>query len=320
MIKFSFIVPCYNVEKYLRQCLDSLFAQDYSEFDIIAVDDGSSDKTIDILNEYSASHNNLKVLQQKNQGASVARNNAVKNSDADFIVFIDSDDYISSASFLSDLVANITENNSDVVLYKYSKFFDGEDDKAVCPFNFPTEFTDNLLLDLVRADAFYCAPWAKSVNRSFLADNNIEFKAGVVCEDQDWFLKIISFSPVISFIDKSYIMYRQRKNSVSSSNFEKSTKDGTDIIEEWSGLFSSVSDTKLKEGGLNAIAKLYCNIIIAYSRLTSKQPQTLSKLKELTFLFNYDANDRVKKMGKMYKFLGFNGMVFILKLIQKLGR
>ena len=92
--KVSIIVPVYKVEKYLRRCLDSILSQTFDDFEVICVNDGSPDNSIDILNEYASRDNRFCVVEQENQGLSMARNNGKKLARGEYIYFLDSDDYI----------------------------------------------------------------------------------------------------------------------------------------------------------------------------------------------------------------------------------
>ena len=94
MVKFSFIIPVYNVKPYLKECLDSVFNQNFSDFEICLVDDGSTDGSGTICDEYSNRDNRIKVYHQTNGGVSVARNKALEMAVGEFIWFVDADDYI----------------------------------------------------------------------------------------------------------------------------------------------------------------------------------------------------------------------------------
>lgn len=94
MVKYSFIVPVYNTSNYLKKCIDSLVNQTYKSFEIIIVNDGSTDNSLDIINGYKESNKNIKIINQKNGGLSNARNNGVKKASGEYIIFVDSDDYV----------------------------------------------------------------------------------------------------------------------------------------------------------------------------------------------------------------------------------
>ena len=96
MIKYSFIVPVYNTEKYLKKCLDSLVNQTYKDFEIIVVNDGSTDKSSNIISKYQKKYKNIIVIDKENEGLSMARNRGVQKSSGKYIIFVDSDDYVSN--------------------------------------------------------------------------------------------------------------------------------------------------------------------------------------------------------------------------------
>ena len=120
MPKFSIIIPVYNVEKYIKKCLDSVFNQTYKDFEVIVVNDGTPDKSMEMIKEY-----NVTIIDQKNQGLSAARNNAVKKAKGDYIIFLDSDDY-----WRKDLLKEINKslkNNPDVVRFQIQEIFEDQD-------------------------------------------------------------------------------------------------------------------------------------------------------------------------------------------------
>ncbi len=117
MPKISVIIPVYNAQKYLHRCLDSVLNQTLTDWEIIAVNDGSPDKSIDILNEYSIRNKKIKIISQKNSGVSIARNNALEKATGDYIFFLDSDDFIHPQTF--EILYNFAiTNGSDIVSFK----------------------------------------------------------------------------------------------------------------------------------------------------------------------------------------------------------
>ena len=96
MNKFSIIIPCYNASKYLERCLDSIYNQNYKMFEVIIVNDGSTDNTEDIVNKYRSKYNNIKYLKQDNKGVAIARNKAIELVSGNKFIFVDADDYINN--------------------------------------------------------------------------------------------------------------------------------------------------------------------------------------------------------------------------------
>ena len=116
--KISVIVPVYNVEDYLPRCIDSILAQDYEDFELLLIDDGSTDKGGHICDGYAKHDVRVRVFHKENGGVSSARNLGLDNAVGEFVAFVDSDDYVESA-YLSDLVSDMTrEFGTDLVIQK----------------------------------------------------------------------------------------------------------------------------------------------------------------------------------------------------------
>ena len=120
-MKLSIIIPVYNTEEYIRQCIDSVINIKNIETEIIAVNDGSTDRTKDILEEYTENDDRIKVITQENQGASAARNTGIKVSTGDYIYFLDSDDWVDTVSF-EKIIRQLEDDykkgeKTDIILY-----------------------------------------------------------------------------------------------------------------------------------------------------------------------------------------------------------
>ena len=120
MPKYSIVIPVYNVEKYLHQCLNSVINQTYKNLEIICINDGSKDNSLIILNEYLQKDNRIVIVNQKNSGVSSARNKGIRLSTGDFISFIDSDDYL-DLNVYEKCVQRIISDNSDIIIFEKKK-------------------------------------------------------------------------------------------------------------------------------------------------------------------------------------------------------
>lgn len=120
MVKISVIVPVYNVEQYLNECLDSLLKQKFNDFEVILVDDGSTDSSGEICREYSLKYSNIRYLYKKNGGLSSARNFGMENSRGEWVIFIDSDDFLVSTDALSVLYDYAVKHSLDILRYEYT--------------------------------------------------------------------------------------------------------------------------------------------------------------------------------------------------------
>ena len=118
MSKISVIIPVYNSEKYLQKCICSITHQTYKDIEIIFIDDGSTDNSLTILNDYSLNDNRIKVLTQKNQGSAIARANGIAHTTGDYITFIDSDDYV-TPTFIETLYSTLFKADADISVCDY---------------------------------------------------------------------------------------------------------------------------------------------------------------------------------------------------------
>lgn len=225
--KFSIIIPVYNVEKYLNQCLDSVFAQTFTDFEVICVNDGSTDGSLKILEEYKAKYLNLVVISQQNSGAAGARNTGIKIAKGKYICFFDSDDWIEHhcLKVLSD-----NENNEDLICFNGKRVFENGYDET------PDEGYSidkisgwdyyNKFVFLHRKFHFVC-PVLRIYKKDFLTSNNIFFEKGI-CHEDDLFAPIVCYyAQEVKVIPDSLYFYRIREGSViNTANF----KLLTDII------------------------------------------------------------------------------------------
>lgn len=219
MPKVSIIIAVYNVEKYLKQCLDCLINQTLEDIEIICVDDGSTDKSLDILKEYQANDSRIKIIEQDNQGPGIARNNALDAAEGEYVMVVDPDDWLELES--CELAYNqIKKNNNDFVLYGYVK----RDDKTneiiggCTNYNIYKAFIEESHIDLskIKNNFFMNGfSWNKIYSRKFIQDNSIQYAPFKLSEDIPFTCKAMILSRNISIINKPLYNYRIRNSSAS---------------------------------------------------------------------------------------------------------
>ncbi len=231
-ITISVIIPVYNAEKYLKQCLDSIFEQS-GTFEVIAVNDGSTDKSLDILQQYAQKHSNLKIIDQKNQGIAGARNTGIKHASNKYITFVDDDDWIEPDTF--DLaIPYLKKDKPDVLLTNFYDVYDkewvkqtkGEEAaKFVLDINrYPNRSLEKLALFSpfyakdAYSDLFYDEGGvrARFFLRDFINKYNITFNNGIG-EDISFVFKAYAHNPFIAVMNIPVYDYRNRADSVSKS-------------------------------------------------------------------------------------------------------
>lgn len=184
-LKLSVVVPVYNVEKYLPECLDSLINQTYKNIQIICVNDGSTDNSLEVLNRYKEKDNRIIVVDKQNGGVSSARNAGIESSNGDYITFIDADDYVDLDAY-KNCVNIINRNNADMLAFG---FISEPSHESYTPF-----VTDKLydpLGCLENEFDTYCSVCYKVIRRSILVDENIRFFEDVSYGEDDLFSKMV---------------------------------------------------------------------------------------------------------------------------------
>ena len=236
--KFSIIVPVYNTEKYVKRCLDSIMNQTFTDFEVIIVNDGSTDDSKDIIAKYP-----YKVINQKNQGLSMARNNGVKEATGDYLLFLDSDDYIDK-----DLLKEINKslsNNPDLVRFEIREVFDNEDNIDYYEEDF--EGKDGVLaFETIAKYHFVENAWAYAIKRSYYLDNKFSFKKGTYHEDFGLIPLVIIKSKVVNSIRYVGYNYYQRTGSImNNGDYSKTKKKVMDFYKHYLYLTKEINKTKL---------------------------------------------------------------------------
>ncbi len=218
-IKISVIVPVYNTEKYLANCLDSIINQTYKNLEIIVINDGSTDNSKAILNKYAQKEPRLKIIVQKNQGLSGARNSGLKIASGDFITFIDSDDMVEPKMFEKMLDA-LQETNADVAVCSFKEIFP---DGTINHFNnnhYPqTVFsTEPALKAMLKEEGFMISATMKLFPRAFF--EHTKFPLGKLHEDVGMTYKLIQKAQKIVFLPDEFYLYVHHENSIINQNFD----------------------------------------------------------------------------------------------------
>lgn len=319
---FSIIVPVYNVETYLRECIESVLTQEYSDYELILVDDGSKDNSGCICDEYAQKDERITVIHQENAGQAVARNTGTSVAKGGYIVYLDSDDYICDKKFLLKL-AEKTKQGTDVIFYGYKKFFQktqtfGED---ICQYPvLQGEQPEKAIQLLLETDTYDGSPWNKTVKKSFLDDNKIAFVPKMISEDSDWFLQVVTKAKTYDNINEAFVVYRQREGSTSHAPKVKSLTDNIRILQTWSARFEEYGlDEKFKASLKSVLARYYANMLVLYARFPKEQVNEYFKqVKDLQYLLKYSVTKRARIVKTFCAVFGVRLAVVALKVLDKI--
>lgn len=313
-MKLSVIVPVYNVEEYLSQCLESLLSQDFKDYEIILVNDGSTDGSLQLCYKYSEVHSQILLVDKKNGGLSDARNAGIEKAEGEYITFIDSDDYIRSNNYFSTVVNYLNTHDVDVitmpfaycydnVLSENSKFFANRDLSALNIVN-AYEF-------LIKSGSFLVSACTKFLKRVFLLENNLFFEKGLLSEDNEWFFRVLRASTTFGNIDESFYVYRQnRVGSITDSISIKNINALLYIVNKSIAYYVKNEKSVLKQYELSFCSYLWC-ICLAHSH-NYKDKRLKQELKKISYILNFDLYPRVKYIKILYRFCGYKTTSFVL--------
>ena len=216
MIKFSIIIPTFNVDIYIEQAIDSVINQNYNEFEIIIVDDGSTDDTIKKCKKYS--NPNIKLITIDHAGVSVARNVGINNATGDYLIFLDGDDYLEP--FLLESANNLLRSNVDCIIGMFNTIKEKGIKKDifcenVLRRNIKNKSQDLVLEYLYRLRLIFTV-WRFIVKTS-IVKNKILFHEGIIHEDEEWVPQMLLNCKTFDVLNKPYYNYRLRKNSLMTS-------------------------------------------------------------------------------------------------------
>lgn len=238
----SIVIPIYNVQNYLNECLDSVKNYDESQIEIILIDDGSTDKSSKICESYIKNYTNTKYIRQENKGLSEARNVGIREAKGEYILFLDSDDYLYEnilKKILDDLISNNLSN--DIYLGRAYEFIDGEKKYKLCQIDYnlmENKSTPLDIFDKLNQDSnFWFAAWLIVIKRKFLLNNRLFFKVGIYHEDELWVPLVFMKASSIGFFNYGFYCYRKnRKDSIVSTPNIKREFDKLTIVEEFDKL------------------------------------------------------------------------------------
>lgn len=217
----SVIIPVYNVEKYLRECLDSVLAQTYKILEVILIDDGSTDFSGDICDEYINVDERIKVIHQKNAGLSEARNHGFDSATGEYVYFLDSDDWIQKDT-LESLIQKGQETNADIVFFDSKSFEDSDKgyqipQRYIRKYDYPTDKGLTVFEQMQANKEFHSAVPLMFIRKLFLDKSNIRFYPGILYEDMLFTFEALSKAEKVAQCKEPFYQRRYRSYSITQS-------------------------------------------------------------------------------------------------------
>ena len=318
-VYFSIIIPVYNVEKYLHQCVESVLSQTFSDFEIVLVDDGSPDRCPEICDEFARNDARVKVIHKENGGLSDARNYGIKAANGKYLLFLDSDDYWGDVQALEKTYKEILDykENADIVIFQAQLLYP---DGGIIPNSdyFVSNFNDmgkeEALRYMVENGLLIGSACSKVVKRSFLIEHSLFFKVGIKSEDIHWIVRVAKAMPKYQYTDQYFYMYRKgRVGSITTNIDYKHLCQLADILEEFSDE-ALYKNTVVKECILGLLAYQLTILMASAANLndSKERKQLITHIKKFEYLLRYNLHPKVQQVNKVKKITGFYGVMFLL--------
>ena len=281
----SIILPVYNVELYLVECLESVLNQTYQNFELIAVDDGSRDKSSIILKEYKERFaNKLIIIEQMNKGLSAARNTGLASVKGEYVYFLDSDDWILSDT-LASCIDKLVADNSDLVVFNAKAFCDGMPEERLGSLNYTRNlpkryYTDGLEFFADSRDKGTYIVQSCCYMYKYSPHENLRFIEGILHEDHYFSTILFLYSGKISVLEDRFFQRRVRQNSITTSSL--SLNHATGYYETAIILFKKLSNDSISSSELS---KYYNYLIQVGFRIESEINNGTIKLRRKIEIF-----------------------------------
>lgn len=304
----SIIVPVYKVENELGRCVQSLINQTYKDIEIILVDDGSPDSCPKLCDQYAKENDRIKVIHKENGGLSDARNAGLKQAAGDYIIYVDSDDYIDLDS-CERLMNAVGKEKIDIVVG--NAIMEKPDGKEMMLHSATPAGTiysaKEFIIKSIEAYQWYAPAWLNMYRREYLLANDLYFKKGIYFEDMQMLPRVFLPAEKITSINGTFYHYVVREDSIMTSSCRDTAKikDSLDIYGEWFERFRKVNDIELQRCLYGILIKYY----ISNCRVRGIEGFVIDGM-DFSFCFNnaLNAKEKVKvvlfgKMAVLYKTL-----------------
>ena len=325
-ILLSFIIPVYNVEDYLRECVDSILIGMTDECEIILVNDGSKDSSGDICDQYSKNDSRIQVLHKDNGGLSSARNAGIALASGKYVTFVDSDDKIYPES-ISEIIKWILNNETDICFLQTEKFYpDGshiDHGECISHENLRSVNREEAITYLASRPKYPGSAWAKLYKRDFLKEFNLHFPYDRrYSEDLGFILDCIINARSFDALDNPFYQYRQKRQGSITNTFK--IKNFNDLL-----LFISESDEKLnvRENDDSLSKKImsfvsyeYVTLLFWYCMLPKEdRKKTLENMKSYVWTLDYAESKKTRAVSLACKVFGVRVTSFLLKQYKRIA-
>lgn len=316
MVKISAILPAYNVEKYLGQCIESIINQNI-ECEIIIVNDGSTDNTLKVAESYKEKYSFIRVFSQENCGQSTARNKGIENATGEYLLLLDSDDYLFPDT-LNVLYNLCKENDLDYIKCGWNSFVEGDENNSFLTLPKTDSLnkvvtSEKYFCELIKA-GYNCLLWNGIIKRQFLNDIGIKYYEGIQYEDNLYALQLYLSDYNAKVLQTDIYLTNARLHEGTTTSSKPKLKKVIDILKnvELMDEFIQTLTEDIKPIAKKAVSSLVFALTSLYFRLDKKDRKKANKLipkKVLQDAIKYPYDNFQKK--KVYAFLHFRPLLTV---------
>ena len=315
-MKISVIIPVYNSTQYLERCIESIRTQSYLDIEVILVDDGSSDGSEMICDQYVSLDSRIKCVHQKNAGTSAARNTGIKHATGQYIMFMDNDDYCGDVNCIETIVTQLASSDADVLLYSTMEYWENSK-KYVYPKNqcrreeIVGKAREIALTTLIQRGLLYSAVWSKVIKRELVLEHNIMFPEGMRNEDSEWTANLLLWADTYDWMEKPFYVYRKGHTYAQTSkpNTYKIVMDLKEIIIKYYKIIKN-HEGKYSE----AFKVVYCSYLAYLYSVWMAQAEMIKteaiqndikEMRQYAEVLQYDINPSVKMVKTIIRVFGY---------------
>lgn len=267
----SIIIPVYKVEEYLNRCLESIVKQSYENLEIIVVDDGSPDKCPKICDSWAEKDKRIQVIHKANGGLSSARNAGIRKAHGEYLLFVDSDDYLDLYA-CEKLMAYA--DGVDLVVGEATIY---EEERTIHRVH--TNLEENRIytgsecaIKEIEASEWFAAACYNMYKRQFILENQLFFEEGILHEDIDYLPRLFLAAKTVKYLKYEFYAYVIRKSSICGTKSQKHLTDLLNTYSKWAKLNETIKDKKLRKMYAGALAKFFMATCREYKAKTKIYP------------------------------------------------
>lgn len=325
MCRFSIVIPVYQTEQYLDDCVKSVLTQTFRDFELILVDDGSPDNAPAMCDAWAEKDIRIRVVHQENGGLSAARNTGIRHASGEYVLFLDSDDWWADDEVLHTIEKQLNKTAVDVLSFNYRKSYNGHLEQPYFSETIPDSENAESLSGMMQGDRWVTGACNKTIRRTLLIENSLFFRTGITSEDIDWTLRLALCSKTFAFANVCVFIYRQLASSISHNGSTKKTECLCSNICECVRLLDTAEHDK-SELMKPFVAYQYGTLLynVANIPASKRSKDLMSDVKRMQGLLAYSNNPKVRLLYIFDRMFGISFTLLMLRLrqvvLQRMGK